>query len=107
MKLTVLGILVLPLSLIWALRPLRLVQIALVAAVFEAGAALVIGGGFGLPLAMVPGLLFIAYIIMQYALGMRYAAEGPVLRAVIPLLALLFYALLSVLLLPEIGRAHV
>ncbi len=101
MKLTVLGILVLPLSLIWALRPLRLVQIALVAAVFEAGAALVIGGGFGLPLAMVPGLLFIAYIIMQYALGMRYAAEGPVLRAVIPLLALLFYALLSVLLLPD------
>jgi hypothetical protein len=100
MRLTVLGMMVLPISLGWMLQPLRLLQLALLVAVFEAGAALVLGG-FGLPLAMVPGLLFIAYVVTQYALGMRYAAEGRALRTLMPLLALLFYALLSVIILPS------
>jgi hypothetical protein len=101
MKPTVLGMMVLPLSLLWSTQPIRLVQLALVAAVFEAGAALVIGGSFGFPLAMVPGLMFIFYVSMQYAMGMRYQAEGLVLQTILPLLALLFYALLSVMVLPD------
>jgi hypothetical protein len=97
---TTAGLVLLPLSLLWLNQPLRLLQLALVAAVFEAAAAVIVGGTFGLPLAMVPGLLFILYVVGQYLLGMRYPGEGLVLRAAVPLLLLLGYALLSVVLLP-------
>ena len=97
---TTAGLVLLPLSLLWSGQPLRLLQLALVASVFEATAALVVGGTFGLPLAMVPGLLFILYVVTQYLLGMRYPGEGLVLRTALPLLLLLGYALLSVVLLP-------
>ena len=106
MHLTVLGIVILPFSLVWAFQPLRLVQLALIAAVFEAGAAVAIGG-FGLPLAIVPGLLFIGYVVLQYAIGMRYAAEGRALLTLMPLLALLLYALLSVVLLPNLFAGRI
>jgi hypothetical protein len=58
-------------------------------------------------LAMIPGLLFITYIIAQYALGMRYPGEGTVLKTALPLLALLFYALMSAKLLPDAFAGHV
>lgn len=98
---TALGLVLVPLSLIWALNPVRLLQLAFVAGVFEAGAAMVIGGNFALPTAMVPGLLFIIFVGMQYALGMRYPAEGEVFWALTPLLALLAYAVLSAMVLPD------
>ena len=101
MQITVLGIVLLPLSLIWALRPVRLLQLALVAAVFEAAAALILGGNFGLQPAMVPGLLFMAYVFLQYALGMRYPGEAIALRTLMPLLALMCYAAISIWLLPD------
>lgn len=101
MQVTLLGLVLVPLSLYWAFQPVRLLQLALVAAVFEAAAALVFGGSFGLQPAMVPGVLFIAYVFAQYALGMRYPGEGTVLRAALPLLALLGYALLSAWYLPD------
>jgi hypothetical protein len=69
MSVTVLGLILLPLSLFWAANPIRLLQLAIIAAIFEAGAALVFGGSFGLQPAMVPGLLFVAYVVAQYALG--------------------------------------
>jgi hypothetical protein len=68
--------------------------------VFEAGAAMIIGN-FGLPTALVPGLVFVAFIVVQYALGMRYPGEGAVFWALTPLLLLLGYALLSVVVLPD------
>jgi hypothetical protein len=107
MQITLLGVVLLPLSLLWALQPLRLLQLALVASVFEAAAAMVFGGSFGLQPAMVPGVLFMAYIFAQYALGMRYPGEGTALRAALPLLALLGYALLSAWLLPEMFAGHI
>jgi hypothetical protein len=100
MQITLLGVILIPLSLLWAANPVRLLQLALISAVFEAAAAVVLGG-FGLQPAMVPGLLFIANIVVQYALGMRYPGEGTVLRAMAPLLFLLFYALMSIVILPQ------
>ena len=107
MHITILGVILLPLSLLWAARPMRLLQLAFLAGVFEAGAALVVGGSFGLPPAMVPGLLFIASILLQYALGMRYPGEALVLRAMVPLLLLLGYALLSEVLLPSLFAGRI
>lgn len=107
MQLTKLGLFLIPLSLYWAHQPVRLLQLALVAAVFEAAAAMVLGGSFGLQPAMVPGVLFITYVFTQYALGMRYPGEGAVLRAALPLLALLAYALLSAWYLPDLFAGHI
>jgi hypothetical protein len=101
MQITLLGLALVPLSLFWALRPERLLQLALISSIFEAAAALVLGGSFGLQPAMFPGLLFIAFIVSQYGLGMRYPGEGTALLATVPLLALLFYAILSAWLLPD------
>jgi hypothetical protein len=78
----------------------RLLQFALVVAVFEAGAALVLGN-FGVQPALVPGLLFMAYVTMQYALGMRFPGEGLVLTTLGPLMLLLGYALFSIAVLPD------
>lgn len=102
MYFTVLGFFLIPLSLLWATNPIRLLQVALVSSVFEAAAALVLGGSFGLQPAMVPGLFFVAYVLVQYALGMRYPGEGTALRTMSPLLYLLFYALISIMILPQV-----
>ena len=107
MQITLLGMMLVPLSLLWASQPVRLLQLALVAAVFEAAAAVVVGGSFGLQPAMVPGLLFITYMFGQYALGMRYPGERIVISAVLPLLALLAYAVLSSWLLPDLFAGSV
>jgi hypothetical protein len=73
----------------------------LIAAVFEAAAALILGGSCGLQPAIVPGPLFVTYMVGQYALGMRYPGEGTALRAALPLLALMSYAVLSARWLPD------
>jgi hypothetical protein len=107
MSVTVLGLVLLPLSLFCAGNPIRLLQLAIIAAIFEAGAALVLGGNFGLQPAVVPGLLFVVYVIAQYALGMRYPGEGRVLWALTPLYGLLGYALLSIFVLPHAFQGRV
>jgi hypothetical protein len=101
MAITVLGLVLVPLSLLWATNSIRLLQLAFVAAIFEAAAAVVVGGNFGLQPAIVPGLLFVAYVLMQYCLGMRYPGEGQVLWALTPLLSLLGYAVFSIFVLPQ------
>jgi hypothetical protein len=101
MGITVLGLILLPLSLIWVANPIRLLQLATIAAIFEAAAALIVGGSFGLQPAMVPGLLFVGYVVAQYALGMRYPGERRVLWALTPLFGLFAYALLSIFVLPQ------
>jgi hypothetical protein len=100
MQVTVFGLLLMPLCVAFAYNPVRLLQLAFLAAPFEAAAALVLGG-FGLQPAMVPGLLFLMYVVTQYALGMRYPGEGGAFRALLPLAALLLYAMVSAWILPD------
>lgn len=97
---TVLSFVLIPLSLAFLGQPIRLLQLALVLAPFEASAALVFGG-FGLQPALVPGLLFVTYVAVQYALGMRYPGERIVLVTLGPLILLLGYAVLSIYLFPD------
>ncbi len=100
MGITLIGIVLLPLGLVWATNPVRLLQLAFITAVFEAGVALVFGT-FGLQPALVPGLIFVSYVCAQYALGMRYPGEAQVLKTMIPLIALVAYAVMSIFVLPE------
>lgn len=101
MHVTLLGLVLVPLTLVWSLNPFRLMQLILLFGIFEAAAALVLGGSFGLQPPMVPGLAFVAYIVVQYALGMRYPGERLVFRTMLPLLGLCFYAVLSIYILPD------
>ncbi|HEY4254192.1 MAG TPA: hypothetical protein VGM87_23505 [Roseomonas sp.] len=104
MQPTILGMVILPLALLFIGNPVRLLQLALIVGVFDAGAALVLGGdgGFGLPTAMVPGFLFLGYVVAQYALGMRYPGEGQVLRTALPLIFFLIYAMVTAWLMPSV-----
>ena len=106
MGITILGIVLLPFGLLWCTNPVRLLQLAFVAAIFEAGAAFLFGS-FGLQPALVPGLIFVAYVVAQYALGMRYPGEGQVLRTLAPLIALVAYAVLSIFLLPDAFKGKI
>ncbi|MCB8881750.1 hypothetical protein ACELLULO517_15990 [Acidisoma cellulosilytica] len=106
MGITLLGIVLLPLGLVWATNPVRLLQLAFVSAIFEAGAAFLFGS-FGLQPALVPGLIFVTYVCAQYALGMRYSGEGQVLRTMTPLIGLLVYAVLSILFLPQAFQGRI
>lgn len=103
---TVLGLVLLPAAVALVFRPVGLIRLAFVAAVFQAAAALVIGG-FGLQPGLVPALLLILYVVTQYGLGMRYPREGPALLAMLPLMALLVYAVLSVFVLPDLFAGEV
>ncbi|HUB45504.1 MAG TPA: hypothetical protein VMB73_11010 [Acetobacteraceae bacterium] len=100
------GYVLLPLCVLYAGRPESLLQLALVVAPFEASAAIIIGN-FGLQLAAVPGMLFVAYVMIQYSLGMRYPGEGVALKTLGPLMALLGYALLSIAILPDLFAGKV
>lgn len=106
MGVTILGLVLLPLGLLWCTNPVRLLQLAFVAAIFEAGAAFLFGS-FGLQPALVPGLIFVTYVVAQYALGMRYPGEGQVLRCLAPLIALVAYAVLSIFLLPDAFKGKI
>ncbi|HEX3984678.1 MAG TPA: hypothetical protein VHX12_13365 [Acidisoma sp.] len=106
MGVTLLGIVLLPLGLVWATNPVRLLQLAFIAAIFEAGAAFIFGS-FGLQPALVPGLIFVVYVVAQYLLGMRYQGEAHILRTLAPLIALLAYAVLSILVLPQAFQGRI
>ena len=51
--------------------------------------------------------LFVMYVVAQYAVGMRYPGEGRVFWALTPLFALLGYALLSIFVLPQAFEGRV
>lgn len=100
------GYVLLPLCVLFSGRPESLLQLALVVAPFEASAAIVIGN-FGVQLAAVPGILFVVYVTIQYSLGMRYPGEGVALKTLAPLMLLLGYALLSIVILPDLFAGKV
>ncbi|MCB8877649.1 hypothetical protein [Acidisoma silvae] len=106
MGITLLGVVLLPLGMIWATNPVRLLQLAFVTAIFGAGAAVLLGS-FGLPPALVPGLIFVTYVCAQYALGMRYSGEAQVFKTLTPLIALLVYAILSIFFLPQAFQGRI
>jgi hypothetical protein len=102
MQVTIFGLILLPICLFLAGQPIRLLQLALITQVFEAAAAMVIGGNFGLQPSLVPGLLFLGYIGLQYALGMRYPGERLVFRTLVPLLAFAGWAIGSAFVLTDV-----
>ena len=73
MGLTAMGLLFCALSLIFFFRkdPQRLLELTLIGGVLQASAVLVLGG-LGLQPSMAPGMMFIAFMGLQLALGITF-----------------------------------
>ena len=100
MELTQLSVVLLPLCAWYCLAPMRLLQMVFIASVFGAAAAMVIGG-LGLPPGLPPAVVFLAYVLLQFALGARYPGEREVWRLGEPLVIAVLYALMSSVILPR------
>ena len=106
MPVTLLGLVVIPLCLAFSLQPVRLLQLLLLASTFEAAAILVLGG-FGLQPNLLPAVLFIAFVLLQLLLGVRYSGEREAWRAVLPFLLVTLWALLGAAALPQLFAGEV
>ncbi|MBB2167975.1 hypothetical protein HLH36_06325 [Gluconacetobacter aggeris] len=97
-----------PLCIIWATRPDRLIQLMVIMGIFEASAAITIGG-FGIAPSILPAMTMIAYIGMQFLLGARYPGRARVWPLAAPLIGIAGWALLTSWLSPRLfeGRAYV
>ncbi|MBR0679049.1 hypothetical protein GXW74_00995 [Roseomonas eburnea] len=100
MSATLVGLTVLALCLRWAGDAGRLIQLVLVAGIFEAAAAFILGG-FGLQPGLVPAAMLVALVGAQYLTGRRSVAELPTLYLMAPLLLLFAYAAVTAVLLPD------
>jgi hypothetical protein len=101
MNVTQFSFILLPLCLWWIGTPAKLLQLSIMAGVFEAAAALTIGS-VGLQPGVVPALAFIAYMALQLLLGARFAGTAEVMRDTRPFVAVTAYALLSSYIMPRI-----
>lgn len=99
-------LILLPLCLILFTNMGRLLQLMLVFGVFEAAAALTFGG-IGLQPALMPGLAFIAYFVLQLLLGARFSGQAPVVSMTKPFVLVTVYALASSALMPWIFQDKV
>ena len=101
MGLTLFSFLLLPPCLLWALSPSQLMRLMLIVSVFEAAAALTLGS-FGVQPALLPSLVFIAYMIMQLMLGVHYRGTAVVLQTLQPFLVVTAWALVGSYVMPRL-----
>jgi hypothetical protein len=101
MNVTAFTFILAPLCLLWFSSPTKLLQLLLIAGVFEAAAALTLGG-VGLQPGMAPGLTFLAYMAIQGLLGARFAGTAEALHDTRPFVALTVYAVLSSVIMPRL-----
>jgi hypothetical protein len=103
---TPIGIVVLALCVLAAGNATRLAQVILVAGVFEAAAAVILGS-FGVQPGLVPAAMLVALVGAQYLTGRRSPTEGPALSMMAPLLVMFAYAALTAVLLPEVFAGRI
>ena len=108
MGITYLTLILFPLCLVWAMQPVRLLQVMTIAAVFEAGAALTIGS-LGVEPGLLPALAFLSFISLQLMLGARYPGAAITWPLVRPFVVVAVWAVVTSIVLPRLleGQVHV
>ncbi|MBB2206016.1 hypothetical protein [Gluconacetobacter takamatsuzukensis] len=108
MGITLFFLVLAPLCLIWANRPERLIQLMVIMGIFEASAAITIGG-FGIAPNTLPALTLVGYIGTQFLLGARYPGRARVWPLAVPLIVVSAWAILTSWLSPRFfeGRVYV
>ena len=103
---TMIGGLLLPLCLWFWRRPAALLMLVLVYSVFSAAAVVVIGG-FGVTPALMPAAMFIGLFLLNAGNGVRYPAEKPALRLLLPLILVICGTLSSSIIMPRLFEGEV
>jgi hypothetical protein len=106
MGVTSFSFILLPLCLVWLLQPVRLLQLVIIAGIFEAAAAFTIGG-LGVQPGLVPAIAFVGYVSLQFLLGARYPGQSQAWRMMQPFVLVVGWALLGAYLLPRVFEEQV
>jgi len=108
MGLTAMGLIFWPLSLIFFFRkdPQRLLELTVIGGVLQAAAVLVLGG-LGLQPSMAPGMMFVAFMGLQLALGITFPGASRQIKFCVPLFLAFFWAILGSILLPRLFEGKV
>jgi len=103
---TGLGILFLPLCLLFTNNPPRLLELVFIGSAFAAAAVLVFGG-FGVAPGLIPSALFVGFVILKSLFGTRYPAERMVLKVFLPFILVAAWALIGSLLMPRFFESEI
>ena len=106
MGLTEFSFIELPLCLLWALQPERLLKLMVLAQVFEAAAALTVGS-FGVQPGLVAAMIFVLFVLLQLLLGARYPGDVAAWRLVRPFVLVTVWALASSYVMPRLFHGQV
>lgn len=106
MGLTELTFILCPCCLIWAMQPVRLLQVMTLAATLEAAAVLTIGS-LGVEPGLAPGLTFLGFISLQLLLGVRYPGAAITWPLVRPFVVVTALAVVGSIVLPRLLEGQV
>ncbi len=106
MGVTLFSLILLPLCAVWCLKPMRLLQLLFIVAIFEAAAAVTVGS-LGVQPGLVPALAFVLYVLLQMILGAAYPGRHAAWRIVSPLVLVGVWALASSFLMPRLFEGQV
>ncbi len=106
MRITLLGLVFLPLCLFYMRQPSKLLDLVFVGSAFNAAAVLVLGG-FGISPNLVPTILFIGGVLLLMVLGRRFTVERQALRILLPLIITCCWALFSSMAMPRLFQGQV
>jgi hypothetical protein len=106
MGVTAFSFILLPLCLVWILQPVRLLQLVVIAGIFEAAAAFTIGG-LGVQPGLVPAIAFVGYVGLQTLLGASYPGQSQAWRMLLPFALVVGWALVGAYLLPRVFEEKV
>ncbi|MBV8455189.1 MAG: hypothetical protein JO122_01065, partial [Acetobacteraceae bacterium] len=98
---TLFGVLWVPIVLLFAWKPVRLLQLAILGSIFQ-GAAIAQQGGFAIVPSLLPAVLFLGHGVMRTSADPVTPVQHRMLRLLFPLLLLTVYAVLSSYLLPRL-----
>ncbi|MGO8918829.1 MAG: hypothetical protein ACLQJR_23250 [Stellaceae bacterium] len=105
MQVTAFGFVLMPLCLVFFLRPGALLRLTLLASAFGAAAPVILNFGgepFGLQSGFLPGLLFIGATTLDYFGRRQQEGERQVVRVVLPMLLFAACALVGAVILPRL-----
>jgi hypothetical protein len=106
---TLFGVLWVPIVLLFAWKPVRLLQLAILGSIFQ-GAAIAQGAasnGFAIAPSLLPAVLFLGHGLMRTSADPVTPIQRRILRLLFPLLLLTVYAVLSSYLLPRLFEGMV
>ncbi len=103
---TGIGLVFLPLCLVFYANPARLVELVFIGSAFAAAAVLVIGS-YGISPGLIPTALFIVFVVLKLLFGTRYPAERLVVKVFLPFILVAAWALISSIIMPRLFESDI